>query len=158
MKKYKRKYFYRERARSLSIRFRLNFRTAWTLRYVIARFIGESRRRSRVTNMCRKPPRVPANISASRLSKVGPLFDLVSHVDRKLARPGDLVATSWAISHPCRASPSSTARTEAEVTSFSLWSTIRRTCLRSTSKSRRVTMPRPREGESREERYLSIYP
>lgn len=117
--------------------------------YVIARFIGESRRRASRTcagNHLAYPRTFPP--TGCRRS----LFDLVSHVDRKLARPGDLVATSWAISHPCRASPSSTARTEVEVTSSSLWSTIRCTCLRSTSKSKQVTMPRSREGESREER------
>jgi len=48
----------------------------------------------RASRTRQKPPRVSANISANRLSKARPLFDLVSHVDRKLARPGDLVATS----------------------------------------------------------------
>lgn len=74
-------------------------------------------------------------------------FDLMWRGGRKHGSLGGPVATSWAISPGCRAKPSSTMWTEPEATSSSHWSTIRCTCLWSTSNSGRTTIAFSNPGE-----------
>lgn len=87
-------------------------------------------------------------------------FDLMWRGGRKHGSLGGPVATSWAILPGCRAKPSSTMWTEPEATSSSHWSTIRCTCLWSTSNSGRTTIAfsNPGEFQRGDDRFGDTFP